>query len=116
MPILTRTVLGEIARWYLGGVALFLTLLMTDALSSTVGKLLVYHPPVTQALAAFLSILPQSLNKTLVLAVPFSILLAFSRMQRDNELKAVLASGIRPLPILLFLSSPVAAAFCSAQS
>ncbi|MBB6017787.1 lipopolysaccharide export LptBFGC system permease protein LptF [Deinococcus radiopugnans ATCC 19172] len=96
--------------------ALFLTLLMTDALSSTVGKLLVYHPPVTQALAAFLSILPQSLNKTLVLAVLFSILLAFSRMQRDNELKAVLASGIRPLPILLFLSSPVAAAFCSAQS
>ncbi|AIZ45747.1 permease [Deinococcus radiopugnans] len=108
MPILTRTVLGEIARWYLGGVALFLTLLMTDALSSTVGKLLVYHPPVTQALAAFLSILPQSLNKTLVLAVPFSILLAFSRMQRDNELKAVLASGIRPLSLVWPLALPFA--------
>nr|WP_221283974.1 LptF/LptG family permease [Deinococcus humi] len=105
---MTRTVLGEIARWYLGGVALFLTLLMTDALSSTVGKLLIYHPPVSQALAAFLSILPQSLNKTLALAVPFSILLAFSRMQRDNELKAVLASGIRPLSLVWPLALPFA--------
>ncbi len=108
VPILTRTVLGEIARWYLGGVALFLTLLMTDALSSTVGKLLIYDPPPAQALAAFLSILPQSLNKTLVLAVPFSILLAFSRMQRDNELKAILASGIRPLSLVWPLALPFA--------
>ncbi|MDV6375399.1 LptF/LptG family permease [Deinococcus arenicola] len=108
MPILTRTILGEIARWYLAGVALFLTLLMTDALSSTVGKLLIYHPPPGKALAAFLSILPQNLNKTLVLAVPFSILLAFSRMQRDNELKAILASGIRPLSLVWPLAVPFA--------
>ncbi|CAM4151980.1 LptF/LptG family permease [Deinococcus marmoris] len=108
MPILTRTVLGEIARWYLAGVALFLILLMTDALSSTVGKLLIYHPPVIKAVAAFLSILPQNLNKTLVLAVPFSILLAFSRMQRDNELKAILASGIRPLSLVWPLAIPFA--------
>ncbi|CAM3515732.1 LptF/LptG family permease [Deinococcus frigens] len=108
MPLLTRTVLGEIARWYLAGVALFLTLLMTDALSTTVGKLLIYDPPISQAVAAFLSILPQSLNKTLVLAVPFSILLAFSRMQRDNELKAVLASGIRPLSLVWPLALPFA--------
>lgn len=108
MPILTRSVLNEVLRWYAAGVALFLTLQMTDVLSSTVGKLLIYHPPLSKALVAFGAYLPTLLNRTLVLAVPFAILLAFSRMQRDNELKAVLASGIRPLSLVWPLTLPFA--------
>jgi lipopolysaccharide export system permease protein len=108
VPILTRAVLSEVLRWYGAGVALFLTLQMVDALSSTVSKLLIYHPPLSKALAAFLSLMPSVLNRTLVLAVPFAILLAFSRMQRDNELKAILASGVRPLSLVWPLALPFA--------
>lgn len=95
-------------RWYAAGVALFLTLQMTDVLSSTVGKLLIYHPPLAKAAAAFGAYLPTLLNRTLVLAVPFAILLAFSRMQRDSEMKAILASGIRPLSLIWPLMLPFA--------
>ncbi len=99
-------VLGEVVRWYLTGVALFMSLLMTNALSTTVDKLLTYHPPFGKALTAFLLILPDSLNKTLVMAVPFAILLTFSRMQSDNELKAILSSGVRPLSLVWPLTLP----------
>lgn len=95
-------------RWYGAGVALFLILQMTDILSSTIGKLLIYHPPVSKALVAFLAYLPTILNRTLVLAVPFAILLALSRMQRDSEMKAILASGIRPLNLIWPLVLPFA--------
>ncbi|WP_370519832.1 LptF/LptG family permease [Deinococcus sp. AJ005] len=106
--ILIRAVLGEVMRWYLTGVVLFMSLLMTNALSTTVDKLLTYHPPFGKALTAFVLILPDSLNKTLVMAVPFAILLTFSRMQSDNELKAVFASGVRPLSLVWPLTLPFA--------
>lgn len=105
-PLLTRFVLSEVLRWYAAGLILFLSLLMTDALSSTVAQLLTYQPPLWKAGAAFLAILPSLLSKALVAAVPFSILLAFSRMQRDNEFKAVLAAGIRPLSLVWPLALP----------
>ncbi|MFC4424657.1 LptF/LptG family permease [Deinococcus navajonensis] len=109
MPsILTRFVLREVLRWYAAGAALFLTLQMTDVLSSTVAKLLTYHPPLWKAALAFGAILPTILNRTLVLAVPFAILLAFSRMQRDSEFKAVLAAGVRPLSLVWPLLLPFA--------
>ena len=109
MPrLLTRFVLSEVLRWYAAGLALFLSLLMTDALSSTVAQLLTYHPPLWKAAAAFGAILPSILSKALVAAVPFAILLAFSRMQRDNEFKAILAAGIRPLNLVWPLALPFA--------
>ncbi|ACO47361.1 LptF/LptG family permease [Deinococcus deserti] len=109
MPsILTRFVLREVLRWYAAGAALFLTLQMTDVLSTTVAKLLTYDPPLWKAVAAFGAILPTILNRTLVLAVPFAILLAFSRMQRDSEFKAILAAGVRPLSLVWPLLAPFA--------
>lgn len=110
MPsLLTRSVLSEVLRWYAAGLALFLSLLITDALSTTVDKLITYHPPLWKAGAAFAAILPSILSKATVAAVPFAVLLAFSRMQRDNELKAVFASGIRPLSLVWPLALPFAA-------
>ncbi|WP_291431964.1 LptF/LptG family permease [Deinococcus sp.] len=105
-PLLIRLVLAEVTRWYAAGVALFLTLQMVDVLSSTVSKLLTYHPPLLKGAAAFLAILPTILNRALVLAVPFAILLAFSRMQRDSELKAISAGGVPPLRLVWPLALP----------
>ncbi|MBZ9753045.1 LptF/LptG family permease [Deinococcus sp. HMF7604] len=105
-PILIRLVLAEVTRWYAAGVALFLSLQLVDALSSTVAKLLMYRPPIEKAAAAFFSIAPSILNKSLVLAVPFAILLAFSRMQRDSELKAISAGGVPPLRLVWPLALP----------
>ncbi|WP_255578448.1 LptF/LptG family permease [Deinococcus sp. KSM4-11] len=106
MSLLSRSVLKEVLRWYAGGIALFMILQMTDALSSTVSQLITYHPPFSKAAFAFLSILPSFLNKTLVMAVAFAILLTFSRMQQDSELKAVSAGGIQPLKLVWPLTLP----------
>lgn len=106
MSLLSRSVLKEVLRWYAGGIALFMILQMTDALSSTVSQLITYHPPLGKAAFAFLSILPSFLNKTLVMAVAFAILLTFSRMQQDSELKAIGAGGIQPLKLVWPLTLP----------
>ncbi|WP_341476169.1 LptF/LptG family permease [Deinococcus koreensis] len=108
MSILTRSVLKEVLRWYGAGVALFMALQMTDILSSTVDKLLTYHPPLSKAAFAFLTYLPTIVNRTLVMAVAFAILLAFSRLQQDSELKAISASGVRPLSLIWPLTLPFA--------
>ncbi|WP_424950793.1 LptF/LptG family permease [Deinococcus sp.] len=99
-------VLKEVLPWYLGGVLLFFVLLMTDNLSSTVGTLLAYHTGVGKALTLLVNKLPEFLNKCLVLAVPFALLLAFGRLAKDSEFKAAMAAGVRPLTLLLPLALP----------
>ena len=99
-------VLKEVVPWYLGGVLLFLTLLMTDTLSTTVGYLLAYRVDLGQALGLFANLLPGLLNKCLVLSVPFAVLLAFGRLAKDSEFKAAAAAGVRPLALLLPLALP----------
>lgn len=117
---LPRYVLREVLRMYLAGLALFLILQMTDALSSTVGKALTYKATFAEAGTAFLGILPTFVNRSLVLAVPFGILLGLSRLQRDSEVKALLAAGVRPLsvvwPLLLPFALVGALAFVNAGS
>ncbi|GGJ83359.1 LptF/LptG family permease [Deinococcus aquiradiocola] len=99
-------VLKEVVPWYLGGVLLFLTLQMTDVLSSTVGRLITYRVPLAQVLALLGDQMPALLNRCLVLAVPFALLLAFGRLAKDSEFKAAMAGGVRPLRLLLPLLVP----------
>jgi lipopolysaccharide export system permease protein len=105
---LTRYVLREVLRWYAAGVALFLILQLTDALSTSVGALLVYGATPLQTLSVFGALAPSVLNQSLVLAVPFAVLLAFGRMQGDSELKAMFAAGVRPLQLVWPLALPFA--------
>lgn len=106
--ILPRYVLREVLKMYGAGLALMFALQMADTLSSTVGKALSYHASAAEAGAAFLAILPSIVNRSLVLAVPFAILLGLSRLQKDSELKASLAAGVRPLSLALPLLLPFA--------
>ena len=107
VPItLTRSVLREVLRWYAAGLALFLILQFFDLLSGAVAALLNYHATPLEALAVFGSRAPMFLNRALVLAVPFALLLTFGRMQGDSELKAVFAAGVRPLGLVWPLALP----------
>ncbi|MFC6591751.1 LptF/LptG family permease [Deinococcus lacus] len=81
---------------------------LTDLLSQTAGLLLDYHATPAQTLNAFTAQLPVMLNRTLVLAIPFAILLAFGRLQSDSEIKAILAAGVSPLRLVWPLALPFA--------
>ncbi len=102
----SRYVLREVGPLYLGGVLLFFILQMTDYLSGTVGAFLSYHTGVTKALTLLSYQLPNILNRCLVLAVPFALLLAFGRLAKDSELKAAYSGGVRPLNLLWPLLLP----------
>ena len=99
-------VFKEVWPWYVGGVLLFLTLQMTNALATTAGLLISYRVPLTEALGLFGNQLPGLLNRCLVVSVPFALLLAFGRLAKDSEFKAAMAGGVRPLTLLTPLLLP----------
>lgn len=98
----------EILQMYAVGLALFMILQMTDVISATVGRALTAHATPLQFGTALLAYSPTLLSKTLVVAVPFSILLALSRLQKDSEVKAIAAAGVRPLNLIWPLMLPFA--------
>ncbi|WP_216323708.1 LptF/LptG family permease [Deinococcus aestuarii] len=104
--ILIRSVLREVLRWYAAGLALFLILQLADLLSTVAGLLLSYDAALGEAMAAVGALAPNILNRSLVLAVPFAVLLAFGRLQGDSELKAMFAAGVRPLGLVWPLALP----------
>ncbi|MFC4452533.1 LptF/LptG family permease [Deinococcus sonorensis] len=112
MPRVSRKlplyVLREVLPWYLGGLLLFLSLQMTDSLTSTVGYLITYRVGLGQGLLLFLNQLPLIFNRCLVLAVPFAVLLAFGRLAKDSEFKAMFSAGVAPTRALWPLLLPAA--------
>ncbi|WP_261663371.1 LptF/LptG family permease [Deinococcus sp. Marseille-Q6407] len=106
MSRLTRYILLDVLKWYVMGFLLFVVLQMTDVISQTAGVFLNYHASPQQALSTLLYNLPTLLNRSLVLAVPFAVLLSFGRMQGDSEIKAMYASGVRPLSLVWPLALP----------
>ena len=106
LPTLPRYVLREVLKMYGAGLALLLALQLADTLGSTLGQALAYRATAAEGVMAFFAILPTILNRALVLAVPFAILLGLSRLQRDSELKAALAAGVRPLSLVWPLLLP----------
>lgn len=106
LPRLPRYVLREVMQLYAVGLALFLILQMTDLISSTVGKALSAHASFAEASIALLAYMPSILNRALVMAVPFAVLLGLARLQKDSEIKAILAAGVRPLSVVWPLVLP----------
>lgn len=104
---LSRYVLREVWPLYLGGALLFYFLQMTDIISGAAGSFLSYHTGLVKALRLLSYMLPRILNVCLVVAVPFALLLAYGRLGKDSEIKALYAGGVRPLSLLtpLFLPS-----------
>ena len=101
MPFrLARSILLEVLPLYAAGFLVFLTLTTTDLISSVAGVILRYHAPFPLAAQLYLARLPFLIGEVLPLAVPFAVLIAFGRLARDSELKALYASGVRPLSVL----------------
>lgn len=103
---LVRYVTREVLLMYGVGLLLFIILQMTDVLTTTVGQAMRFHASPAQFGMALLSIFPDKLNRALVVAIPFAILLGFSRLQRDSELKAALAAGVSPRSLVWPLIVP----------
>jgi lipopolysaccharide export system permease protein len=99
-------VLKEVLPWFLGGVVLFLTLQITNNISTTIGLLLAWRAGLGQVFVLLGYQMPGLLNICLVLSVPFALLLAFGRLAKDSEFKAAMAGGVRPLALLLPLFIP----------
>lgn len=106
--LLSRYVIREVLQWYAAGFALFMILQMVDALTTTVSYMLSYHVGLGGAVEIFGALIPSFLNRGLVLSVPFAVLLAFGRLQGNNEIKAMFAAGVRPLSLVLPLILPFA--------
>lgn len=103
---LSRYVLREVWPMYLGGVLLFYFLQMTDIISGAAGTFMTYHTGLLKALSLLSYMLPRILNICLVVAVPFALLLAYGRLGKDSEIKALYASGVQPLRLVTPLFVP----------
>jgi len=97
---LARYVLREVLPLYAAGLVVFLALTTTDLISSIAGVLLRANTPLHLAAPVYFARLPFLLAEILPLAVPFAILIAFGRLAKDSELKAMFAAGVRPLNLL----------------
>ncbi|WP_052303336.1 LptF/LptG family permease [Deinococcus maricopensis] len=101
-------VLREVLPLYVVGALVFLLLTTTDLISGVVGILLSYHPTPRQAWLLYVTQVPRLLNQSLILAIPFAVLVGFGRLAKDSELKATAAGGVRPLNLAWPLLLPAA--------
>ncbi|GAA4005021.1 LptF/LptG family permease [Deinococcus rubellus] len=101
-----RYVFKEVWPLYAAGVLLFFFLQMTDYISGIVGVLLSYHTGLLKGMTLLSYVLPNILNKCLVVAVPFALLMGFGRLAKDSEFKAAYAGGVPPLGLLWPLLLP----------
>ena len=98
--MLGRYVLKEVLWPYGAGILLFLALLTTDLLTSLSGFLLARGVEAEKVALLVLYRLPWTLNLALPLGLVFAILVGFSRLIRQSELKAAYAGGVPPVSLL----------------
>ncbi len=101
MSRLSVYLLREVSSLYVIGISVFILLLLIDFLAVWARFLLEYSAPlgVIGRLLAFQ--MPYFLHLSLPITVVFAVLLATGRLAKDAELKAVYASGVPPLRLLL---------------
>lgn len=100
VPRLAWSIAREVVPLYAVGFLLFLLLSTTDLMSTIAGFMLRSRTPPLLALEFYVNFLPTILGRILPAAVVFAVLIAFGRMAKDSEFKAIAASGIRPLSLL----------------
>ncbi|WP_170131018.1 LptF/LptG family permease [Deinococcus yavapaiensis] len=100
MPRLAWSIAREVVPLYAVGFLLFLLLSTTDLMSTIAGFMLRSQTPPLLALEFYVNYLPTILGRILPAAVVFAVLIAFGRMAKDSEFKAIAAAGVRPLSML----------------
>jgi lipopolysaccharide export system permease protein len=96
-------------RWYVArelvfpfvmGVTVFTFILIMDKIFTLSDLIVKYGVSVFTVGSLLLYILPATFAITIPMACLVAVLVAFSRLKSDNELTAMRASGISPLPLL----------------
>lgn len=97
---LDRFLLREVSTFLIGGLVVVILLLLAGALYEVLAPLLARgaDPWITLQYLAFR--IPEALVRGMPIAFLFAMLLAFSRMGEESELKALLSGGISPMRVL----------------
>jgi lipopolysaccharide export system permease protein len=90
----------EFAPLFLVGVWIMLLLLILNTLAVFLAIFLNNHAPLSAVVQLVFDQLPQFLSLLLAPSLAFCILVGLGRVARDSELKAIAASGVRPVALL----------------
>jgi lipopolysaccharide export system permease protein len=91
--------LRETVPLYAVGVLTILVLLMIDYFASLLGYALVNRPPLSLVLQSLADRVPFFLSYMLAPALAFALPVGLGRLAKDSELKALYATGVRPLSL-----------------
>jgi lipopolysaccharide export system permease protein len=89
--------LRETVPLYAVGVLTILVLLMIDYFASLLGYALINRPPITLVLQSLADRIPFFISYMLAPALAFALPVGLGRMAKDSELKALYATGVRPI-------------------
>ncbi len=94
LKIVDKYILKEVASSFFFGTFTFLSIFLVDILMELIDYIISKGIPVETTIRLFLYALPAVLVLVIPMALLFSVLIALSRMQSDNEIIAMKASGI----------------------
>lgn len=103
LKIIDRYILKEVISSFLFGAFTFLSIFLVDILMELIDYIISKGIPVDTTVKLFLYALPAVLVLVIPMALLFSILIALSRLQSDNEITAMKAGGIHFFRIVLSL-------------
>ena len=103
LKILDKYILREVISSFLFGAFTFLSIFLVDILMELIDYIISKGIPVETTVRLFLYALPAVLVLVIPMALLFSVLLALSRLQSDNEIIAMKAGGIHFYRIVVSL-------------
>jgi len=103
MKILHRYITRELIFPFIMGVIIFTFILIMDKIFTLSDLIVKYGVSVFTVLKLLLFILPATFAITIPMACLVAVIVVFSRLKSDNEIIAMKASGISPLPMLRIL-------------
>ncbi|MEZ7892370.1 MAG: LptF/LptG family permease [Candidatus Wallbacteria bacterium] len=103
LKILDKYILREVISSFMFGAFTFLSIFLVDILMELIDYIISKGIPVETTVRLFLYALPAVLVLVIPMALLFSVLLALSRLQSDNEIIAMKAGGIHFYRIVVSL-------------
>lgn len=103
ITIIDRYILKEVTSSFLFGAGTFLSIFLVDILMELIDYIISKGIPVDTTVKLFLYALPAVLVLVIPMALLFSVLIALSRLQSDNEITAMKAGGIHFFRVVVSL-------------
>lgn len=103
LKIIDKYILKEVGSSFFFGTFTFLSIFLVDILMELIDYIISKGIPIDTTVKLFLYALPAVLVLVIPMALLFSVLIALSRMQSDNEIIAMKASGIHFYRIVISL-------------